>query len=188
MILEIVKYPNPILKQKSSPIEKVDRTIQKLVEDMFETMYAAPGVGLAGPQVGVLKQILVVDIDRRDGEKRRPDPQVLINPRAVSREGKITWEEGCLSLPELIVSVERSKKIVVEALDKEGKLRKYLGEDLLAVAFQHEMDHLNGILLVDHLSRLKRDLYRKKLEKLARGEKVPPEPEVERGKGPAYIG
>lgn len=188
MILNILKYPDPLLKKKSESVEKVDREIQKLVEDMFETMYDAPGVGLAAPQIGILKRILIVDVGGRlEGEgKRKPDPKVLINPTIITREEKIIWEEGCLSLPQLIVPVERSKKIIVEALDQHGKMVKHLGEDLLAVAFQHEIDHLEGILLVDRLSRLKRDLYKKKLEKLARGERV--EEEVEHGKGPAYIG
>ncbi|MBI2980991.1 MAG: peptide deformylase [Deltaproteobacteria bacterium] len=188
MILEILKYPNSLLRQKSQSVEKVDLHIRKLVEEMFETMYAAPGVGLAAPQIGILKRILIVDIGGRlDGKERtRPDPRVLINPVIVTREEKIVWEEGCLSLPQLIVPVERSKKIVVEALDQNGKMVKHLGEDLLAVAFQHEIDHLEGVLLVDRLSRLKRELYKRKVEKLARGEKV--EDEVEHGKGPAYIG
>ncbi len=193
MIREILKYPNPLLKSRTSPVAQVNRDIQKLVEDMFETMYHAPGVGLAAPQIGVLQQILVVDVGRLEGlpsggqgEERKPDPKVLINPTVILAEGKITWEEGCLSLPQLIVPMERSKKIIVEALDQTGKKIRHLGEDLLAVAFQHEMDHLNGILLVDRLSRLKRDLYRRKLEKLARGEPV--EEEIEKGAGPAYIG
>lgn len=186
MLLEILKYPNPLLKKKSAPVEKVDREIQKLVENMFETMYAAPGVGLAAPQVGLLQRILIVDVGRLEGSNRTPDPKVLINPKIITREEKIIWEEGCLSLPQLIVPIERSKKIVVEALDLQGKKVKHLGEELLAVAFQHEIDHLEGVLLVDRLSRLKRDLYKKKLEKLARGESV--EEEVERGSGPAYIG
>ncbi len=186
MILDILKYPNPLLKKKSLPVGSVDAEIRRLVNNMFETMYAAPGVGLAAPQVGILQRVLVVDVGRLEGETRKRDPKVLINPRLLSREEKIVWEEGCLSLPQLIVPVERSKKIVVEALDQHGQLKKWSGEDLLAVAFQHEMDHLDGILLVDRLSRLKRDLYKKRLEKLARGEKV--EEEIAHGKGPAYIG
>ena len=186
MILDILKYPNPLLKKKSVPVERVDREIQEFIDDLFETMYHAPGVGLAAPQLGVLRRILIVDVGRLEGENRRPDPRALINPVIVSREEKIVWEEGCLSLPRLVVPMERSKKIVVEALDRNGKQVRHLGEDLLAVAFQHEIDHLDGILLVDRLSRLKRDLYKKRLEKLARGEVV--EEEVERGAGPAYIG
>jgi peptide deformylase len=182
MLLEILKYPNPLLKKKSAPVERVDREVQELIENMFETMYAAPGVGLAAPQIGVLKRILVIDVGRLEGETRKPDPKAIVNPAIKTREGKIVWEEGCLSLPQLIVPVERSKKLVVEGLDRNGRPVKYLGEDLLAVAFQHEIDHLDGILLVDRLSRLKRDLYKKKLEKHERFE------EAEHGQGPAYIG
>lgn len=187
MQLDILKYPHPLLKQKSAPVEKVDRAVQKLVEDMFETMYAAPGVGLAAPQIGVLQRILVVDVGRMEGKIRTPDPKVLINPTFLTREGKIVWEEGCLSLPQLTLPVERSKRVVVEAQDENGRPVKHVGEDLLAVAFQHEIDHLNGLLIVDRLSRLKRDLYKKKLEKMARGERVE-EGEMEHGIGPAYIG
>lgn len=182
MTLNILKYPDPLLKKKSASVEKVDRDIQELIDQMFETMYAAPGVGLAAPQVGILKRILVVDIGRLEGETRKPDPRVIINPSVKTREGKIIWEEGCLSLPGLIVPVERAQKIVVEGLDRDGKSVRYPGEDLLAVAFQHEIDHLDGILLVDRLSRLKRDLYKKKLERHETFE------EVERSSGPAYIG
>lgn len=182
MVLDIVKYPNPILKKKSEPVASVDRSIQELIETLFETMYKAPGVGLAAPQVGILKRILVIDVGRLEDEKRKPDPKAIINPVIKSREDKITWEEGCLSLPELILPVERSKKIIVEGLDPQGKPIRHLAEDLLAVAFQHEIDHLDGILLIDRLSRLKRDLYKKKL---ARHEQFE---EAERGSGPAYIG
>ncbi len=182
MLLNIVQYPDPLLKRKAEPVAQVDREIQKFIDDLFETMYDAPGVGLAAPQVGILKRILVIDVGRLEGETRHSDPKVIINPVIKSHEGKIIWEEGCLSLPQLIVPVERSQKVVVEGLNRDGKPITYLGEDLLAVAFQHEIDHLNGILLVDRLSRLKRDLYKKKLEK---NEEVE---DVERGKGPAYMG
>jgi peptide deformylase len=182
MILDILKYPNPLLKRKSAPVEKVGRETQELIENMFETMYDAPGVGLAAPQVGILKRILVIDVGRLEGETRKPDPKAIINPIVKTREGKIVWEEGCLSLPQLILPIERSKKIIVEGWDRDGKQVKYLGEDLLAVAFQHEIDHLDGILLVDRLSRLKRDLYKKKLEKHEKFE------EAAHGAGPAYIG
>lgn len=182
MILDILKYPNPLLKKKSAPVDRVDREIRELIDNMFETMYAAPGVGLAAPQVGVLKRILVIDAGRLEGETRKPDPKAIINPVIQTREGKIVWEEGCLSCPELILPVERSQRVVVSGQDRDGKEVKWSGEDLLAVAFQHEIDHLDGILLVDRLSRLKRDLYRKRLE---RNE---PFEETEHGSGPAYIG
>ncbi|MDO8461335.1 MAG: peptide deformylase [Deltaproteobacteria bacterium] len=164
-ILKIVKYPDPVLKKKSLPVSKIDRETGRLLDDMLETMYDAPGVGLAAPQVGISQRILVVDVGQLEGEERRPDPKAIINPEIIHREGKIIWEEGCLSLPSLIVPVERSAKIIVKALSREGKEIQILAEELLAVAFQHEIDHLDGILLVDHISRLKRDLYKKKLEK-----------------------
>lgn len=181
-MLEIVKYPDPVLKKKAAPVEKVDREIGRLIEEMFETMYAAPGVGLAAPQIGISKRILVIDVGRLEGEARRPDPMALVNPIIKTREGKIVWDEGCLSLPHLIIPIERSKKVIVEGLDRTGKPITVAGEDLLAVAFQHEVDHLDGVLLVDRLSRLKRDLYRQKLE---RGESFE---EVAKGTGPAYLG
>jgi peptide deformylase len=190
VILDIVKYPDPILRKVAKPVEKVDMEIQKLIEDMYETMYAAPGVGLAAPQVAVSKRILVIDVgllekDALGKETHTPDPKAIINPIVTIQEGKILWDEGCLSMPNLIVPVERSKKILVEGLDREGKKVKYLGEDLLAVAFQHEIDHLDGKLIFDKLSRLKQDLYKKKL---ARNERPEPEEEIEHGSGPTYVG
>ncbi len=182
MPLKIVQYPDPILKKKSVPVQKVDKDTQKLIEDMFETMYAAPGVGLAAVQVGVLQRVLVIDVGRLEDGKRRPDPLAIINPVIVEREGKIEWEEGCLSLPEMVIPMERSKKIVVAGLDATGQPIKIAGEDLMSVAFQHEIDHLDGLLLVDRLSRLKRELYRKQLEKQG------PEEPVEKGVGPVYLG
>jgi peptide deformylase len=190
MILDIVKYPDPILRKVAKPVEKVDAEIQKLIEDMYETMYAAPGVGLAAPQVAISKRILVIDVglletDPAGKETHKPDPKAIINPIITIQECKILWDEGCLSMPNLIVPVERSKKILVEGLDREGKKIKYLGEDLLAVAFQHEIDHLDGKLIFDKLSRLKQDLYKKKL---ARNERPEPEEEIEHGSGPTYVG
>ncbi len=182
MRLKILTYPDPILKKKSGPVKKADRSLQELVENMFETMYNAPGVGLAAPQVGILQRILVVDVGRLEGETHKSDPKVLINPVIKTREDKIIWEEGCLSLPNLIVPVERSKKIIVEGWDRSGKTVKYLAEDLLAVAFQHEIDHLDGILLTNRLSQLKRELYLKKLKKHEASEPV------EHGSGPVYMG
>jgi len=182
MILEIVKYPSAVLKKVSKPVEKIDAAIQKLIDDMYETMYDAPGVGLAAPQVGIAKRILVVDVGQLEGEQRKPDPKAIVNPTVSAREGKILWEEGCLSLPQLIVPMERSKKIVIEGLDRDGKRIKLLGEDLLAVAFQHEIDHLDGKLIFDNLSNLKKDLYLKKLKKLAESGNV------EKGTGPVYMG
>ncbi len=182
MILKIVKYPDPVLKKMSAPVARVDRETQQLIEDMFETMYDAPGVGLAAPQVGVLKRILVIDVGRLEDDSKKPDPMAIVNPVIKTREGKIIWEEECLSLPQLSVSMERSKKIVVEGLDQNGKTVSLSAEDLLSVAFQHEIDHLDGVLLVDRLSQLKKDLYKKKLAKREKTE------DVERGHGPVYVG
>jgi peptide deformylase len=161
-VLEILHYPHPILKKKSQPIQKIDEAIHKLVGDMVETMYAAPGVGLAAPQVGQPLQLAVVDISRADQPK---NPMVLINPEIVVTDGECTWEEGCLSVPDCIEEVKRSKKVVVRCQDLEGNPVEIAGEDLLAVALQHEIDHLNGILFIDRVSPLKRDLFRKKLKK-----------------------
>lgn len=189
MILDIVKYPDPVLRKVAKPVEKVDAEIQKLIDDMYETMYAAPGVGLAAPQVAISKRILVIDVgllekDEEGREKHRPDPKAIINPIITIQEGKILWDEGCLSLPQLVVPMERSKKILVEGLDRGGKKVKYLGEDLLAVAFQHEIDHLDGKLIFDKISRLKQDLYKKKLERHERYQQE----EIEHGSGPTYVG
>jgi peptide deformylase len=168
MILPIVTYPNPLLKKRSVPVQHFDKELRTLVDNMFETMYAAPGVGLAAPQVGILERVLVIDVGRLEGDERKADPRVIINPGIGRREGKVTWEEGCLSLPGLVIPVERDKKIVVTGKDPDGREVTIDGEDLLAVAFQHEVDHLDGILLVDRLSRLKRDLYRHDLAKAGR--------------------
>jgi peptide deformylase len=189
MILDIVKYPDPVLRKVAKPVEKVDAEIQRLVDDMYETMYAAPGVGLAAPQVAISKRILVIDVgllekDEQGKECHKPDPKAIINPVITIQEGKILWDEGCLSLPQLIVPMERSKKILVEGLDREGRKIKYLGENLLAVAFQHEIDHLDGKLIFDKISRLKQDLYKKKL---ARHESYE-EKDIEHGSGPTYVG
>ena len=182
MILPILTYPNPILKRQCTPVQNFNRELRTFIDNMFETMYAAPGVGLAAPQVGVSERILVIDVGRLEGEAIKRDPKVIINPEITRREGKITWDEGCLSLPELIVPVERDQQIVVTGKNPDGKAMTLSGEDLLAVAFQHEIDHLDGILLVDRLSRLKRDLYKKQLDK-----KIPFDERPARGKTP-YIG
>ncbi len=187
MLLDIVEYPSPILKQKSDSVASVNKEVRDLISNMFETMYAAHGVGLAAAQIGLSERILIVDVGRLENEETKPDPIALINPVIESKEGTITWEEGCLSLPELIVPVERSAKIIVTALNPDGKEIKLLGEELLAVALQHEIDHLEGVLLVDHISRLKRDLYSKKLSKRELIEEPIESPEVVSGRKP-YLG
>lgn len=162
--LDIITFPTQSLKKESKPVEKVTSQITDFVKDMFETMYAAQGIGLAACQVGENLNILVTDVpeeDPIDSEKFTPKPICLINPKIVKHEGTIFYEEGCLSCPELIVEVERAKDIVVEALDEEGRPVTHTLTDLSAVCVQHEMDHLKGRLLTDYISRLKRDMYQK---------------------------
>lgn len=158
-LLSILTYPDPILLQKAAPVTAVTNEIRKLIDDMFETMYDAPGVGLAAPQVGVSQRILVIDVGTGEEEKRKPNPCALINPEIVQREGKIIWEEGCLSCPSLLVPVERAQKIKVRGLGRDDRALEIEAFDLFAVAFQHEIDHLDGITLANRLSRLKRSLY-----------------------------
>jgi peptide deformylase len=161
--LPILKYPDPILKKKSRPVLKIDPAIRQLVQDMAETMYAAPGVGLAAPQVGCSLRLAVVDISPADQPKNLV---VLINPEVIAAEGECSWEEGCLSIPEYTQEVKRKKSIVVRYQDLQGENREIVGEDnLLSIALQHEIDHLDGILFIDRISRLKRGLFRKKVQK-----------------------
>ncbi len=165
MMLEILKYPDKRLREKCSKVEDFGQALQQQIDDMFETMYAAPGLGLAAIQVGIFKQFLVMDVGTNEGEVIKRTPLVLINPKIVHQEGEIEWEEGCLSCPDLIVPMVRSKKIEVEYQDRDGKQTKLSAEDLSAVCIQHEIDHLNGILIFDKLSRLKQDLYTQKIKK-----------------------
>ena len=168
--LKIYEYPHPVLKQKSVQVGKVDAEIRKLLDDMLETMYAAAGVGLAAPQVGVLKRIVVIDIAHEDeGEKR--SPLFLVNPEIVWHSDEEKWQlEGCLSLPEQSAEVSRFKQVRVRYCDYDGKEHEILAEGLLAVALQHEIDHLDGILYIDHISRLKRQMLVKKLQKMRQEE------------------
>ncbi|MDX9714788.1 MAG: peptide deformylase [Dissulfurispiraceae bacterium] len=161
-ILEIKKYPADVLKQKSLPVEKVDSNIQKLIDDMIETMYAAPGIGLAAPQVGVSKRIIVVDINSLEEES---EPVVLVNPEITDTDGLIESEEGCLSVPECLATIKRAETVVIKGLDRDGKEVSIKADGLFARALQHEIDHLNGVIILDRLSQLKRDLYRKKISK-----------------------
>jgi len=161
-ILRILHYPHPLLKEKSRPIETIDASVRKLVADMAETMYAAPGVGLAAPQVGHPLRLAIVDITRADQPKNLI---VLINPQIISAEGECVWDEGCLSIPGCNEEVRRKKKVVVRYTDLDGKPMEMAGEDLLAIALQHEIDHLDGILFIDRLSKLKRDFIKKQIQK-----------------------
>ena len=159
-ILTILEYPDPRLRTKAKPVAAVDDRIRRLVADMFETMYAAPGVGLAATQVDVHERVLVLDVSQE-----RDQPLAFVNPEIVAREGVAEGEEGCLSVPGIFDLVDRSARITVRALDREGKPFELEAEGLLAVCIQHEMDHLEGKLFVDYLSELKRTRIRKKLEK-----------------------
>lgn len=163
----ILSYPNPLLKRSAAPVESIGGDIARLVEDMAESMYAAPGVGLAAPQVGVHRRVIVLDVH---DEGQEPGSRLLrlINPEIVERDGEIVWEEACLSVPDLTAPVMRARRVLVRAWTPEQKEIEVEGEELLAVALQHEIDHLDGKLFLDRLSRLKRDLYRARQRKLAR--------------------
>jgi len=164
MIRTILTYPNPELKKKSAPVTIITEGTRNLVRDMVETMYDAPGVGLAAPQIGVHQRIIVIDVAGRD------EPRTLIaavNPVIVHAEGETYEEEGCLSVPQYAANVRRHSHVVVKGLDLEGNEQTWRSEGLLAIAFQHEIDHLDGILFVDHLSPLKRDLFQRKIRRMA---------------------
>lgn len=166
--LPILTYPAASLKKPSLPVKKVTSKMHDFVQDMFETMAEAGGIGLAAPQVGENIAVLIMDVkkpDPVDAEKFISRPICLINPRIVKHDGTVFYEEGCLSCPELIVEVERAKIIVVEGMDAEGHPVRYELSDLEAVCTQHELDHLRGKLLTDYISSLKRDLYRKQIHK-----------------------
>jgi peptide deformylase len=165
--LDILKFPDPRLRKKAQPVAAVDDRIRRLVDDMFETMYAAPGIGLAATQVNVHERVLVIDVS-----EDRTQPQAFINPEIYQREGLEEMEEGCLSVPGAFEKVRRAERIRVRALDRDGKAVDMAADGLLAVCIQHEVDHLDGRLFVDRLSDLKRQRIRKKLEKARRsGEK-----------------
>jgi len=159
-ILRILTYPDPILRKKAKPVDIVDGRIEKLVEDMAETMYAAPGIGLAASQVGESLRVIIVDLARN-----REGMIAMINPEIIFSEGECDEEEGCLSVPDFKETIRRRKKIIVSGLDINGKKIQIQAEDLLSAAFQHEIDHLDGILVIDRISRLKRDFFKRKLKK-----------------------
>jgi len=162
--LPIVLAPDPVLKAKAKPIAAVDDSIRRLMDDMLETMYAAPGIGLAANQVGVLKRVLVLDVAREDDP---PQPMGMANPEVVwVSEEMSVYNEGCLSLPEHYADITRPKEVRVRYLDRDGKKQEIAADGLLATCIQHEIDHLDGVLFVDHLSALKRNMILKKLVKL----------------------
>lgn len=164
MIRTILAYPNPELKKKSAPVNIITDDVRELARDMVETMYAAPGVGLAAPQIGVHQRIIAIDVSGKD---EPADLIIAINPVIVHASGESFEEEGCLSVPKYAANVRRHAVVVVKGLDLDGNEKTWHAEDLLAVAFQHEIDHLDGILFVDHLSPLKRDLFQRRMRKMA---------------------
>ena len=165
-VRDILIIPDKRLRAVSKPVAKIDAATRKLVEDMFETMYAAPGIGLAAIQVGEPKRVITLDLAKKDEEK---DPRVVINPELVwTSDEKSAHEEGCLSIPEFYEEVERPKAIKVKFLDLDGKPQELEATGLLATCLQHEIDHLNGVLFIDHISKLKRDRVIKKFAKAAK--------------------
>jgi peptide deformylase len=164
MIHTILTYPNPELKKKSAPVTIITDEIRNLARDMAETMYDAPGIGLAAPQIGVHQRVIVIDIS---GKNEPPELIVAINPTIVHAEGEEFEEEGCLSVPDYAANVKRYARVIVKALDIDGVEQTWKADELLAIAFQHEIDHLDGILFVDHLSTLKRELFQRKVRKAA---------------------
>lgn len=163
MIRTILCFPDPELKKKSLPVTIINDKTRELVRDMAETMYAAPGVGLAAPQIGVHQRITVIDVSAKDD---MPELIVAINPVIIYADGESYEEEGCLSVPKYAANVRRHARVVVKALNLDGEEVTYKADDLLAIAFQHEIDHLDGILFIDHLSPLKRDMFRKKYRRM----------------------
>ena len=159
----IVKYPDPVLNRKADKVVTFDAALAQLVAEMWESMYAAQGIGLAAPQIGISKQITVIDVSFKE---RPEDKIVLINPEIIGREGKQFEEEGCLSLPDIREKVKRAAKVNVRAQNEKGEFFEVEGDELLARALQHEIDHLHGILFIDHLSMLKRDLVLRRIRKL----------------------
>ena len=162
-MLSIITAPDPRLKVRCKPVERVDRQVRRLMDDMLETMYAAPGIGLAAPQVGVRKRVLVVDVAK---EADKPAPLCMANPEILwTSDELVSYEEGCLSLPDQYAPVERPARCRVRYLDENNELRELETEGLLATCIQHEIDHLDGVLFVDHLSALKRNMILRKLAK-----------------------
>jgi peptide deformylase len=169
-VLTIRKYPDKVLKRKSEPVEAGDKTLACLIEDMIETLHASYGVGLAAPQVGVQKRLIVVDVSGHDEDDN--DLLVLINPEIVEADEIIDSEEGCLSVPEYVAHIKRAARVVVKGLDRNCKPIEVEAHGLMARALQHEIDHLDGILIIDRLSALKREFFEKKHQKAAKESKA----------------
>lgn len=164
-ILEIKKYPDNVLKKKAKHAEKIDNTILSLIDDMIETMYAAPGIGLAAPQVGIPLRIMVVDVSAKE---KGPGLIVLINPVIISSEGEIEEEEGCLSIPDFKAKIKRAEEVIVRGLNRKEEEIQIKGRGLLARALQHEVDHLDGTLIIDRVSPIKREIFKRRLRKALR--------------------
>lgn len=164
-ILEIRKYPDPVLRNKTTRIEHIDPSLDRLIGDMVETMHAAPGVGLAANQIGAPLQIAVIDLSARENEEQRHPLIVIINPEILSLDGSVFEEEGCLSIPDYSEKVKRAARVKVRAQDRSGKPFEIEAEGLLAKALQHEIDHLNGLLFVDRLSPLKKNIFKRRYRK-----------------------
>ncbi|MEJ5365187.1 MAG: peptide deformylase [Desulfosoma sp.] len=161
-VLDICVYPDPVLREKARPIDIVDGAVRKLMDDMAETMYNAPGIGLAANQVGRPVRLIVIDLQREE------DPHgliMLVNPEIIEASGELIWEEGCLSVPEFFAQVQRHENVVVRGLNADGKPVEIRADGLLAVVLQHEIDHLNGRLFIDHLNPIKRDMFKRKWKK-----------------------
>lgn len=159
MVHKILSYPDPELKKRSLPVTVINDKIRELVNDMAETMYDAPGVGLAAPQIGVHQRVIVIDVAGKD---EAPELIVAINPVIIHADGEVYEEEGCLSVPKYAANVRRHARVIVKALNLDGEEVSWKAEGLLSIAFQHEIDHLDGILFIDHISPLKRDIFRRK--------------------------
>jgi len=166
-VFEILKFPHPILKKRSEAVSRIDEEVKKLIQDMRETMVEAGGIGLAACQVGVSRRVIVLDVSPMDPQQSF---FALINPEIISEEGEIDHEEGCLSVPDCLETVKRKEKVCVRGLSPEGMEMEIKGEGIFAIALQHEIDHINGILVLDRVSRLKREIYRNKLKKEKRKE------------------
>lgn len=192
-ILKILTYPDPTLREISKPVEIFDENLKKLTQDMLETMYSAKGIGLAAPQVGVLQRVVVIDTRPTDDEGKRykydemaelektiPQPLVLINPRIIKGEGKTTFDEGCLSVPSFYETVQRYNVIEVETYDLNGNKKTFKTDGLLAICIQHELDHLEGKLFIDHLSFLKSNKIKTQIKKHGYPEKKTEKEKVER--------
>lgn len=162
----LVLLPDPILRTESEPVERVDEEIRTLADDMLETMYDAPGIGLAAIQIGIPRRLLVIDCAKEDEE---PAPMVFINPKVVaSSDERSVYEEGCLSIPDYYAEVERPAQVTVDYVDRDGKQQQIEADGLLATCLQHEIDHLNGVLFIDYISKLKRDMVIRKFTKMAK--------------------